>query len=149
MEPAAISGNFVELCTPISASSDASNAFLTSGDSRAGRKLWEFLPHVTAVNYAMPVSIAFVRSEAFAELPGPMQRGGAGGRNRETERSRFALLAHRTSENYARMRDNGVHIAEPAPLVAALRRASTTAIAGWETQAGADAAAIVEWARQR
>ncbi|MCS3929412.1 TRAP-type C4-dicarboxylate transport system substrate-binding protein [Bradyrhizobium elkanii] len=126
------------------------NALLTSGDGGAGRKLWDFLPYFTAINYAMPVSIAFVRSDAFAELSEPMQREvlAAGA---ETEQSQFALLTHRTIENYARMRDNGVRIAEPAPasLVAALRKAATPAIATWETQAGADAAAIVEWARQQ
>lgn len=41
------------------------NAFLTSGDGGAGRKLWDFLPYFTAINYAMPVSIAFVRTEAL------------------------------------------------------------------------------------
>lgn len=126
------------------------NAFLTSGDGGAGRKLWDFLPYFTAINYAMPVSIAFIRSDAFAALSEPMQREVLAAAA-ETEQSQFALLAHRTSENYARMRDNGVNITEPAPqsLVTALRRAATTAIAAWETQAGADAAAIVEWTRQQ
>nr|WP_245283960.1 TRAP transporter substrate-binding protein [Bradyrhizobium sp. Cp5.3] len=126
------------------------NAFLTSGDGGAGRKLWDFLPHFTAINYAMPVSIAFVRSDAFAELSEPMQREVLAAAE-ETEQSQLALLANRTSENYARMRDNGVRITEPAPpsLVAALRKAATSAIAAWETQAGTDAAAIVEWARQQ
>ncbi|APG11333.1 C4-dicarboxylate ABC transporter substrate-binding protein [Bradyrhizobium japonicum] len=126
------------------------NALLTSGDGGAGRKLWDFLPYFTAINYAMPVSIAFVRSDAFAELSEPMQREVLAAAA-ETEQSQFALLTHRTIENYARMRDNGVRIAEPAPasLVAALRKAATPAIATWETQAGADAAAIVEWARQQ
>lgn len=126
------------------------NAFLTSGDGGAGRKLWDFLPHFTAINYAMPVSIAFVRSNAFAELSEPMQREVLAAAA-ETEQSQFALLAHRTSENYARMRDNGVRIAEPAPqsLVAALRNAATATVATWEVQAGADAAAIVEWAKQQ
>lgn len=126
------------------------NAFLTSGDGGAGRKLWDFLPYFTAINYAMPVSIAFIRSEAFAELSEPMQREVLAAAA-ETEQSQFALLANRTSENYARMRENGVRITEPAPpsLVAALRRAATPAIAAWETQAGPQAAAIVEWARQQ
>ncbi|GMP13255.1 TRAP transporter substrate-binding protein [Bradyrhizobium sp. TM239] len=126
------------------------NAFLTSGDGGAGRKLWDFLPHFTAINYAMPVSIAFVRSEVFAALPEPMQREVLAAAA-ETEQSQFALLAHRTTENYARMRGNGVAIAEPAPasLVAALRKAATPAITTWEGQAGADAAAIVAWARQQ
>lgn len=126
------------------------NAFLTSGDGGAGRKLWDFLPHFTAINYAMPVSIAFVRSDAFAALPEPMQREVLAAAT-ETEQSQFALLAHRTIENYARMRDNGVRIAESAPpsLVAALRKAATATIVTWETQVGAEAAAIVEWARQQ
>lgn len=126
------------------------NAFLTSGDGGAGRKLWDFLPHFTAINYAMPVSIAFVRSEAFAELSEPMQREVMAAAA-ETEQSQLALLAHRTSENYARMRDNGVAIAEPAPpsLLAELRKAATATVSAWEAQAGADAAAIVEWARQQ
>ena len=126
------------------------NAFLTSGDGGAGRKLWDFLPHFTAINYAMPISIAFVRSDAFAELSEPMQREVLAAAA-ETEQSQLALLTHRTIENYARMRDNGVHIAEPAPafLVAELRKAAKDAIAAWETRAGAEATAIVEWARQQ
>jgi hypothetical protein len=59
--------------------------------------------------------------------------------------------AHRTAENYARMRENGVRIAEPPPpsLVAALRTSGTAAIAAWEARAGADAVEIVEWARRQ
>ncbi|MGY4288271.1 TRAP-type C4-dicarboxylate transport system substrate-binding protein [Bradyrhizobium sp. LM2.7] len=126
------------------------NAVLTSGDGGAGRKLWDFLPHFTAINYAMPASIAFVRNDAFAELSEPVQREVLAAAA-ETEQSQFALLAHRTSENYARMRDNGVRIAEPAPasLVAALRKAATATVTAWQTQAGADAAAIVEWTKQQ
>lgn len=126
------------------------NAFLTSGDGGAARKLWDFLPYFTAINYAMPVSIAFVRTEAFVALPEPMQRDVLAAAA-ETEQSQLALLAHRTTENYARMRDNGVKIAEPAPqsLVAALRTAATGTITAWEAQAGADAAAIVEWAKRQ
>ncbi len=126
------------------------NAFLTSGDGGAGRKLWDFLPHFTAINYAMPVSIAFVRSDAFEQLPEAVQREVLAAAA-ETEQSQLALLDHRTSENYARMRDHGVRIAEPAPapLVTALRKAATPVIETWEQQAGPNAAAIVEWARQQ
>lgn len=126
------------------------NAFLTSGDGGAGRKLWDFVPHFTAINYAMPVSIAFFRSDVFTALPEPMQREVLAAAA-EAEQSQFALLAHRTSENHARMRDNGVAIAEPAPqsLLAALRKAATATVTAWEAQAGADAAAIVVWARQQ
>jgi TRAP-type C4-dicarboxylate transport system substrate-binding protein len=126
------------------------NAFLTSGDGGAGRKLWDFLPHFTAINYAMPVSIAFVRSDAFEQLPETVQREVLAAAA-ETEQSQLALLDHRTSENYARMRDHGVRIVEPAPaaLVTALRKAARPVIDAWEQQAGPDAAAIVAWARQQ
>ncbi|MBW7969074.1 TRAP transporter substrate-binding protein [Bradyrhizobium sp. BR 10289] len=126
------------------------NAFLTSGDGGAGRKLWDFLPYFTAINYAMPISIAFVRSEDFAALSEPMQREVMAAAA-ETEQSQFALLAHRTAENYARMRENGVSIVEPAPpsLIASLRSAATSTIADWEAKTGTDAAAIVAWARQQ
>ena len=125
------------------------NAFLTSGDGGAGRKLWDFLPYFTAINYAMPVSIAFVRSDAFAALPEETQKQVLAAAS-ETERSQFELLAHRTAENYARMREHGVRIAEPAPpLAAALRKAATNAIAAWETRVDANVVEIVEWARQQ
>ena len=36
------------------------DAILSSGDGGAGRRLWEDLPNFLAINYAIPVSIAFV-----------------------------------------------------------------------------------------
>ncbi len=41
------------------------NAILTSGDGGAGRKLWDDLHHFTPINYAIPISIAFVRQDSF------------------------------------------------------------------------------------
>jgi TRAP-type C4-dicarboxylate transport system substrate-binding protein len=123
------------------------NAFLTSGDGGAGRKLWDFLPYFTPINYAMPVSLAFVRADLFTALPQATQSQVLAAAA-ETEQSQFDLLAHRTLENYARMRENGVHIAEAAPpaVVDALRRAATTPIAAWKGRVGSDAVEIVEWA---
>ena len=120
------------------------NAFLTSGDGGSGRKLWDFLPHFTAINYAIPVSIAFVRSEIFAALSAEMQQKVLAAAS-ETERSQLDLLANRTAENYARMRANGVTIVEPAPasLLAALRQAAERPIAEWKLRAGDGAADIV------
>jgi TRAP-type C4-dicarboxylate transport system substrate-binding protein len=123
------------------------NAFLTSGDGGAGRKLWDFLPYFTAINYAMPISLAFVRNEAFAALSQDMQAKvlAAGW---DTEQSQFDLLTNRTAENYARMRANGVRIADPAPaaLVEALRRAAESPISAWKARAGSEAVEIAEWA---
>jgi TRAP-type C4-dicarboxylate transport system substrate-binding protein len=123
------------------------NALLTSGDGGVGRRLWEFLPHFTAINYAIPVSIAFVRSETFAALSAEMQQKVSAAAS-ETEQSQLDLLAHRTAENYAHMRENGVTIVEPASaaLLATLRRAAERPVADWRSRAGRDAADIVDWA---
>jgi TRAP-type C4-dicarboxylate transport system substrate-binding protein len=123
------------------------NAFLTSGDGGAGRKLWDYLHHFTPVNYAMPVSLAFVRSEAFDALPDELRKQILAAAA-DTERSQFNLLANRTTENYAHMRANGVAIAEPAPaaVVAALRQAAARPLAAWKAKVNDEAVAIVDWA---
>jgi TRAP-type C4-dicarboxylate transport system substrate-binding protein len=123
------------------------NAFLTSGDGGAGRKLWDFLPYFTAINYAMPISLAFVRNEAFAALSDDMQAKVLAAA-RDTEQSQFDLLTNRAAENYARMRANGVRIADPAPaaLVEALRRAAERPISAWKARAGSEAVEIADWA---
>ncbi|WP_407174955.1 TRAP transporter substrate-binding protein [Bradyrhizobium sp. STM 3562] len=126
------------------------NAFLTSGDGGAGRKLWDYLPHFTAINYAMPVSLAFVRTEDFEALPDAL-KGEVEAAAAKTEQSQFDLLANRSSENYARMRANGVSIAEPAPpaLIATLRQAATAPIAAWKARNSTVAVEIVEWAMKQ
>jgi TRAP-type C4-dicarboxylate transport system substrate-binding protein len=123
------------------------NAFLTSGDGGVGRKLWDFLPYFTTINYAMPVSLAFVRADLFDALPQATQAQVLTAAS-DTEQHQFELLTHRISENYAHMRDNGVHIVEPAPpsVLAALRQAATEPIAAWKARAGSEAVEIVEWA---
>jgi hypothetical protein len=69
----------------------------------------------------------------------------------ETERSQFELLANRTTENYARMRANGVDIADPTPasVVAALRQAAAEPLAAWKAGVNDEAVAILDWAIQR
>jgi TRAP-type C4-dicarboxylate transport system substrate-binding protein len=66
----------------------------------------------------------------------------------ETEQRQFDLLTHRTADNYARMRANGVTIVDPAPpaMLTALRQAAEHPIADWRARAGSDAADIVAWA---
>lgn len=123
------------------------SAFLTSGDGGAGRQLWDYLPYFTPINYAMPVSLTFVRSEAFAALPEEIQKQVLAAAA-ETEQSQFDLLANRTAENYVRMRANGVNIAEqaPAPVLAALRQAAANPIAAWRARVAPDTVEIVDWA---
>jgi TRAP-type C4-dicarboxylate transport system substrate-binding protein len=148
MGAVASNAKFLPMGEAIAALRDHSvNAFLTSGDGGSGRKLWDYLPYFTPINYAMPVSLAFVRSEAFAALPEQTQKQVLAAAA-ETEQSQFDLLANRTAENYARMRANGVTIAEqaPAPVVAVLRQAAADPIAAWRARAANDAVEIVEWA---
>jgi TRAP-type C4-dicarboxylate transport system substrate-binding protein len=126
------------------------NAILTSGDGGAGRRLWEDLRHFTPINYAIPISIAFVRQDDFDALPKEMQdqvEAAAG----ETEKSQLELLANRTEENYKRMRASGVSIDEPAPsaIIAALKKAGSRPIAAWQTKVSPEAVAILDWANRQ
>ena len=117
------------------------NAILSSGDGGAGRKLWEDLRNFTAINYAIPISVALVRLDAFATLPESVQNQVVAA---AVEKSRFDLLRRRTAENYVRMRANGVDISDPAPaaLITALKRAAAKPIEIWKAKAPAEAVAI-------
>jgi TRAP-type transport system periplasmic protein len=123
------------------------HAVLTSGDGGAGRNLWDDLRHFTPINYAIPISIAFIRQDAFEALPKDTQDQVAAAAA-ETGQSQLDLLANRTAENYARMRANGVTIDEPASpaLIAALKKAGSGPIADWQAKVSAEAVAILEWA---
>jgi TRAP-type transport system periplasmic protein len=114
------------------------------------RRLWDYLHYFTPINYAVPISLTFVRTDAFQPLPKAVQEQVMAAAA-ETEKSQFDLLANRTAENYARMRANGVIIAEPAPaaIIATLRQAAAGPIAAWKAKVPAEAVAIVDWASQR
>jgi TRAP-type C4-dicarboxylate transport system substrate-binding protein len=126
------------------------NAILTSGDGGAGRKLWDDLHYFTPINYATPISIAFIRKDAFDTLPADHQAA-VEAAARETENSQIELLVNRTAENYARMRANGVSIDEAAPpaIIAALKKAGSGPIAAWREKASPEAGAILDWANQQ
>lgn len=126
------------------------NAILTSGDGGAGRKLWDDLRHFTPINYAIPVSIAFVRQDDFEALPKEVQDQ-VEAAAAETGKSQVDLLADRTTENYRRMRSNGVSIDEPASpaIIAALKGAASGAIAAWRAKVPPEAAAILDWANRQ
>ena len=126
------------------------NAILTSGDGGAGRKLWDDLHHFTPINYAIPISIAFVRRDSFDALPKEAQDK-VEAAVAETEKRQLELLVNRTVENYQRMRANGVSIDEPAPpaLIAALKKAGSGPIAAWQTKVSPEAVAILDWANRQ
>jgi TRAP-type C4-dicarboxylate transport system substrate-binding protein len=120
------------------------HAVLTSGDGGAGRNLWDDLHHFTPINYAIPISIAFIRQDAFEALPKDTQDQ-VEAAAAETGQSQLGLLTTRTAENYARMRANGVTIDEPASpaLIAALKKAGSDPIADWQGRVSAEAVAIL------
>jgi len=126
------------------------NAILTSGDGGAGRKLIILVRHFTPINYAVPISLAFVRLDVFNALPKAVQDQVMTAAA-ETEKGQFELLANRTADNYAQMRANGVSIAEtvPAPVIAALRQGAVAPIAAWKAKVPVEAAAIVDWAMRQ
>ncbi|WP_244424570.1 TRAP transporter substrate-binding protein [Methylobacterium nodulans] len=126
------------------------DGILTSGDGGAGRKLWDYLRYFTSINYAIPISLAFVRTDVFESLPSDQQQAVMAAAA-ETERSQFELLANRTAENYARMRENGVAIAEPAApsLLAVLKEGAAAPISAWKQKVPAEAIAILDGTGQR
>jgi TRAP-type C4-dicarboxylate transport system substrate-binding protein len=120
------------------------DAVLSSGDGGAGARLWEILPHFTAINYAMPLSFATIGLAAWDGLPPDLQRAvteAAG----ETETRQWQAMEGRVGANYERMRANGVTIAgtiDPA-LAARLRQAGAMAVEAWASRLGGDGAAIL------
>ncbi|MCO5396640.1 TRAP transporter substrate-binding protein [Ralstonia soli] len=111
------------------------SAVLSSGDGGAGRKLWDHLPHFTAIGYAMPLSFAAVGTRAWNALS-PSQQHAVAIAAQVTEDRQWARLKTRLAENTRRMRANGVKIngAPTAEVQRALRDAGSTAIAHWRTQ---------------
>lgn len=119
---------------------------LSSGDGGAGRKLWDFLPHFTEINYAVPLSLAALNQAAYDSLPAEL-RAAVDRAAAATETSQWRLLETRLAENYARMKSNGVTITGSGQLSAELRallaKSAGSAIAAWKAEAGPEAAALL------
>lgn len=121
-------------------------AVLSSGDGGAGRRLWEHLPHFTEIGYAVPLSFATLSAGLYdalsAELKGAVDRAAAA-----TQTQAWASLAKRLSDNYARMKTNGVTITPAAQVGADLRallaKSAASAVESWKQAAGPEAAALL------
>ncbi|MFC0386993.1 TRAP transporter substrate-binding protein DctP [Muricoccus vinaceus] len=118
------------------------DAVLSSGDGGAGARLWEVLPHFTALDYASPLSLAFCNTAALRSLPEAVREAVARA-GRDTEARQFQAIATRLAENEARMRANGVILASGAPLRAALTAAAAPVLADWSARAGEEGRAIL------
>ncbi|WP_171070412.1 TRAP transporter substrate-binding protein [Methylobacterium terricola] len=128
----------------------AVDAMLSSGDGGVGRRLWEQLPHFLAVQYAMPISIALVSGAAYDALPDTL-RHAVDEAAAETEARQWAAIRTRLDENFSRMRQNGVVIADPPPpeITGALARAGEAAVAAWVKDTGAEGERILAAYRGR
>jgi len=108
------------------------DAALSSGDGGAGRKLWEYLDHFTAIEYAIPLSLVTMNLEIWRSLDAETQSAFTKAAA-ETEASQWESARRRVDENYARMRDNRMTIVtdvSPA-LRSKLNEASADAIGAW------------------
>ena len=121
------------------------DAVLSSGDGGAGRKFWEYLPHFTEINYAMPLSLTTVNLDAWNALDAATQRSLLEAAA-ETETRQWQALDGRLAKNYERMRENGMTITrEVSPALAAkFKAAAQTAIAEWEAKSGAEGREVLE-----
>jgi TRAP-type C4-dicarboxylate transport system substrate-binding protein len=99
-------------------------AVLAAGNSEAGRRLREHLPHFTEVTYAVPLSFTTLNLETWKRLPGDLQRA-VGEAAAATEERQWRAVRMRIDENYAALRANGVTIT--TTISPALRRAFTRA----------------------
>jgi TRAP-type C4-dicarboxylate transport system substrate-binding protein len=117
---------------------------LSSGDGGAGRKLWDYLPAFTAINYAVPLSLASINEETYQALPPALKRA-IDAAARATETAQWHLIRARLDANYATMRANHVEIAKaPGPaLKAVLAKSADGAITAWKTQVGPEGAAVL------
>jgi TRAP-type C4-dicarboxylate transport system substrate-binding protein len=117
---------------------------LSSGDGGAGRKLWDYLPSFTAINYAVPLSLASINEDAYLALP-VEQRQAVEAAAHATEIAQWQLVRVRLEANYATMRANHVEIAQaPGPaLKDLLAKSADGAITAWKAQIGRDGVAVL------
>jgi TRAP-type transport system periplasmic protein len=119
-------------------------AVLSSGDGGAGRKLWDFLPHFTEINYAVPISATFINATLYDSLSREFKQiidqAAA-----QTEIEQWQRIRGRLEENYARMRSNGVaiNVAPNAMLKAKLLEAAQPVIAEWKAKVGVEKARLL------
>jgi TRAP-type C4-dicarboxylate transport system substrate-binding protein len=114
-------------------------AVLSSGDGGAGRKLWDYLPCFTEINYAVPLSLAMLNENDYNALPADLQSA-VDRAATATEANQWRLLETRLAENYARMAANGVRLTQASALSPELRRllnqSADAAISEWKLLAG-------------
>jgi TRAP-type C4-dicarboxylate transport system substrate-binding protein len=120
-------------------SSGEIQAVLSSGDGGAGARLWDYLDHFTAINYAMPLSMVTINLDVWKQLSPALQRAVRDAAS-ATETRQWTAIRARVDANYARMRANLVTVTPtvPAEMTAALKAAGKVAINSWLEQVGGE-----------
>ncbi len=126
------------------------DAVLPSGDGGAGARLMETLHHLTAIEYAVTMSMVTVNAEAWRALDPALQqalREAAA----ETEARQWEVMKTRVAANYARMRAAGVTLTTSLSpeYRQALRQAGKTAVDDWLRQMGPSGTRILDAYRAR
>lgn len=126
------------------------NAVLSSGDGGAGRKLWEYLPYFSQINYAMPISVATMNLQAYKSLDANARKA-IDQAAAQTEAEQWKRIQGRLEQNYATMRKNGVTIdtAVLTPVRQALKKAADDSVKEWVATAGPEGAAILKRFQKR
>lgn len=109
------------------------DAVLSSGDGGAGRKLWEFLDHFTAIEYATPLSLVTINLDVWNALDAS-SRAAINQAAAETETLQWQRARTRVEENYTRMRENKMTL---TPMIAPTLRKALAAAASAEIDAWA------------
>ncbi|HEY1728400.1 MAG TPA: TRAP transporter substrate-binding protein DctP [Candidatus Baltobacteraceae bacterium] len=125
--------------------SGAIDAVLSSGDGGAGRKLWEYFPVYTKLEYAFPLSFATMNKGLYDALE-PNLRAAVDGAASHTQMRQWTAIETRLARNEETMRANNVTIV--GDVSPALRKraavAAADAITAWKAQVGAPGRAILD-----
>jgi TRAP-type C4-dicarboxylate transport system substrate-binding protein len=126
------------------------DAVLSSGDGGAGQRLWEYLNHLTAINYSMTMSMVTMNLDAWNGLSPELKKAVLDAAQATSERQ-WGEIRNRVAANYDRMRANGVGITTEIPpeFLEALRKAGQVAIDDWLAKAGPSGQEILDAYRKR
>lgn len=121
-------------------------AVLSSGDGGAKRKLWNFLPCFTEINYAIPLSIAFLDKSTYTALPDNLRKA-VDRAVKATQAHQWGMLEGRLAKNYAEMKSNNVVITKVEALTpelhSLLSKSAAKAIDAWKKEVGSQGEALL------
>lgn len=127
------------------------DAVLSSGDGGTGRKLWEYFPVYTKLEYAFPLSFAVINKATWDGLAldprvqGPDLQRAIDRAAAQTQDAQWSTIQTRLARNEESMRSNGVTIV--ADITPELRRraseAGAAAVESWKVRTGVQGRAIL------